>query len=79
AVVVSDVSLEIRPGEFIGLVGESGSGKSTLVRAILGLLPVSEGRIAIGGRSWTDLRGRERRAVRSTLQTVFQDPHGAFD
>lgn len=44
-VIIKDVSLIIEPGEIIGLVGPNGGGKSTLVKAILGLVPTSAGKI----------------------------------
>ncbi|HZU94971.1 MAG TPA: ATP-binding cassette domain-containing protein, partial [Microbacterium sp.] len=44
------VSLDIRPGETVGLVGESGSGKTTLGRAVLGLAPVTGGSVKYDGR-----------------------------
>ena len=44
------VSVDIRPGETVGLVGESGSGKTTLGRAVLGLAPVTGGSIKFKGR-----------------------------
>jgi ATP-binding cassette subfamily B protein RaxB len=49
--VLKDVSLHVAEGESIAVVGPSGCGKTTLVRAILGLLPPSEGEILIGGVS----------------------------
>lgn len=42
--VLSDVSLEIRQGDFVGLVGQNGSGKTTLLRVLLGLVKPTEGR-----------------------------------
>src|ERR1700754_4350381 len=43
-------SVDIEPGEFVSVVGPSGCGKSTLMRMVAGLLPVSRGRISVGGR-----------------------------
>lgn len=47
--IIKDLSLDIKPGEFIGLVGRNGCGKSTLVRIIAGIL-VAEGRVQVGGQ-----------------------------
>ncbi|WOF24283.1 ATP-binding cassette domain-containing protein [Microbacterium betulae] len=73
------VSLDIRPGECVGLVGESGSGKTTLGRAVLGLAPVTEGTIAYDGADISHLRRRERRALSSEIQVVFQDPYSSLN
>lgn len=77
--VLHQVSIDIAPGECLGLVGESGSGKSTLGNAILGLVPTASGRIVFDGRDITHLRGSERRALSSDIQVVFQDPYGSLD
>ncbi len=45
--ILSDVSFEIREGEFIGMLGANGSGKTTLMRALLGVLPTSGGTIRV--------------------------------
>lgn len=73
------VSLDILPGETVGLVGESGSGKTTLGRAVLGLAPVSGGSITFDGRDISHLSRRERRAVAKDIQVVFQDPYSSLN
>lgn len=45
-----DVSLDVSPGEFVAILGPNGAGKSTLIKAILGLVPLSEGAISVFGR-----------------------------
>ena len=49
--VLKDVSLAIRPGEFIGVLGPNGAGKTTLMRAILGLCPPSAGTLRVFGHA----------------------------
>ena len=73
------VSLDIRPGETVGLVGESGSGKTTLGRALLGLAPVTEGRVTYDGRDISHLNRRDRRSLSSEIQVVFQDPYSSLN
>ncbi len=73
------VSLDIRPGETMGLVGESGSGKTTLGRAVLGLAPVTEGSIRYAGRDIGHLGRRPRRALADQIQVVFQDPYSSLN
>ena len=76
---VKDVSLEIGPGETLGLVGESGSGKSTTGLAILRLIASASGTIRLGG---TDVRAAGRgdlKALRSRMQMVFQDPYSSLN
>ena len=73
------VSVEIAPGETLGLVGESGSGKTTLGRAVLGLAPVTDGTISYDGQDISHLRRRDRRALSSEIQVVFQDPYSSLN
>jgi oligopeptide/dipeptide ABC transporter ATP-binding protein len=76
---LSEVNLELRAGEALGIVGESGSGKSTLARAVLRLLEASSGRVVWMGRDLASLRAAQLRAQRRDLQLIFQDPLGSLD
>ncbi|MGH1502733.1 MAG: ATP-binding cassette domain-containing protein [Acidimicrobiales bacterium] len=77
--VLHGVSLDVRPGETVGLVGESGSGKTTLGRAVLGLAPVTAGTITLDGRDITHASRKERRGLSSEVQVVFQDPYSSLN
>jgi len=77
--VIDDVSIEIGAGETLGLVGESGSGKTTIGRAILGLAPVTSGRIVFDGTDISGLRRRERRDRAQGVQAIFQDPYSSLN
>jgi phosphonate transport system ATP-binding protein len=70
-VAISDVSLEIRPGSFVGVIGRSGAGKSSLLRMINRLIDPSEGRIIFGDTDVTGLRGRALREWRSRAAMIF--------
>jgi len=76
---VTDFSLEIFPGEIVGLVGESGSGKTTVGRAAIGLLPAVEGKIEIVGRDITRPTSKELREIRRFTGIVFQDPGSSLN
>jgi ABC-type glutathione transport system ATPase component len=77
--VLKGISLNIRPGETLGLVGESGSGKTTVGRAVLGLAPVTGGSIRLGGVELTTLSTKERRRTAQDVQVVFQDPYSSLN
>ena len=76
---VDGVSLVVRKGETVGLVGESGSGKSTLARVATRLLDPTHGRVEIGGKDVTKVRGRRLRPIRRRIQMVFQDPQASLN
>ncbi|MGW6196658.1 ABC transporter ATP-binding protein [Kribbella sp. NPDC055110] len=76
---VDGVNLVVRKGETLGLVGESGSGKSTLARVATRLLDPTQGRVEIGGKDVTTLKGRRLRPIRRRIQMVFQDPQASLN
>ena len=70
---VRDMSLEIQPGEFLGIIGHTGSGKSTLIQHLNGLLKPTEGHIYLNGQDiWAD--PKKIRQVRFQVGLVFQYP-----
>ena len=71
---VRGVSLDIAPGEALGLVGESGSGKSTLGRALIQLITASGGSVQFEGQELMGLGPSRMRLLRRDMQMVFQDP-----
>jgi oligopeptide transport system ATP-binding protein len=76
---VDGVTFSLERGETLGLVGESGCGKSTTARAIVGLVPVTEGSVRFEGREIAGLSSRAMRSIRPRLQMVFQDPYASLD
>ena len=73
---VDGVTLDVKPGECLGLVGESGCGKSTLALAIMGLVRPTHGRVVLNGH---ELSARERMLTARTVQMVFQDPYASLN
>ncbi len=70
---VSDVSLSVNKGEFIGIIGHTGSGKSTLVQMLNGLIKPTEGQVILEGEDiWK--KPKEIRKVRFRVGMVFQYP-----
>jgi oligopeptide/dipeptide ABC transporter ATP-binding protein len=76
---VEAVSLQILPGETLGVVGESGCGKTTLGRLILRLLDATSGEVYFRGRNLGELEARELRNLRRRMQIVFQDPYSSLN
>ncbi|MDR2516616.1 MAG: ATP-binding cassette domain-containing protein [Spirochaetaceae bacterium] len=76
---VDGVSLDIMAGETFGLVGESGCGKSTFGRALIGLFPLTSGRVVFDGADLALLRSRRLKDFRARMQIVFQDPGSALN
>ena len=74
----SGVSLRIERGAAVGLVGESGSGKTTVGRAIMGLAPITAGRVRVCGVDVAAARGKQRAELRRRVQMIFQDPAGSL-
>lgn len=76
---VQHASIVAEPGRFVAIVGESGSGKSTLARMLLGLIPTSEGSIALDGVPLASMSRAERKHFRTSVQAVLQDPAGSLN
>jgi oligopeptide transport system ATP-binding protein len=76
---VDGVSLDIRPGDTLGLVGESGCGKSTLGRLILRLEEPTGGDVLFHGESILGYGKEKMRALRQQMQIIFQDPFSSLN
>ena len=68
-----NLDLDVRQGEILGLIGGSGTGKSVLLRAILGILPMREGRVTIMGVDMGKASTVEKNRVRNNWGVLFQD------
>ena len=74
---VSEVSLELKPGELLGVIGPNGSGKSTLLRLLAGILPAQEGSIMLDGQPLAASRMVEK-ATRIAFLPQLLQPAFAF-
>jgi peptide/nickel transport system ATP-binding protein len=76
---VDGVDLTVHAGETLAVVGESGCGKTTLGKAILSLIPATQGSVVFAGNNLIKMRQRDLLKFRGDLQIVFQDPFAALD
>jgi oligopeptide transport system ATP-binding protein len=76
---VDGVTLDVLPGETVGLVGESGCGKSTLGRLLLRLYEPTGGHIYFEDTDITELSQSELRPFRRRMQIIFQDPYSSLN
>jgi peptide/nickel transport system ATP-binding protein len=76
---VEDISFTLNGGETLALVGESGCGKSTAGRSILRLINPTSGTVRFAGADITRLEGPALKAIRPSMQMIFQDPYASLD
>ncbi len=76
---IDNVSLTLFEGETLGIVGESGSGKSTLGRCLVRLIEPDAGTVRLAGTDMSHLKGEPLRAMRKTIQMIFQDPYASLN
>lgn len=71
--ILKDIDLTVHPGEFVFLIGRTGSGKSTLLKSLYGEIPVTEGKVQVGGFELNGLKESKIPYLRRELGIVFQD------
>ena len=70
---ITDVSFEIKKGEFVFITGPSGAGKSTILKLILGELTPDSGTVTVDGIDLKNLKSKDVPFFRQKIGTVFQD------
>ena len=73
------VSFDLEKGKTLGIVGESGSGKSTISRLVLGLTPITSGKVYFGHDEISGLSRQQFRPYRRQMQMIFQDPYSSLN
>jgi oligopeptide transport system ATP-binding protein len=76
---LDNVDIAVRPGETLGIVGESGSGKSTLARCIVRLYEPDSGSVVFDGADVLAAGPGELRALRRSIQMIYQDPYSSLN
>ena len=75
--ILKDISLEVRSGEILALLGESGCGKSSLLKAMLGLYPLSKGKIFFQGKEIQNLPSHKRGITEGSKDRAKEKSGGA--
>ena len=76
---VDGISMDLYPGEVLGLVGESGCGKSTFSRTLMQIIPPTSGRVEFMGQNLVGMSRAQLQAQRRNFQMIFQDPHACLN
>jgi oligopeptide transport system ATP-binding protein len=76
---VDGINFDIQRGETLGLVGESGCGKTTAGRTILGLYPITAGKVLISGISLEEATKEQMKLFRRKAAMIFQDPYASLN
>ncbi|MEO0869397.1 MAG: ABC transporter ATP-binding protein, partial [Cyanobacteria bacterium J06642_11] len=76
---VDGITVDLHPGEVLGLVGESGCGKSTFSRTLMQIIPPTSGRVEFMGQNLVGLSRTELQRQRRNFQMIFQDPHACLN
>lgn len=71
--ILKNIDLTVHPGEFVFLIGRTGAGKSTLLKSLYGEIPVTEGKVQVGGFELNGLKESKISYLRRELGIVFQD------
>lgn len=77
--VLGGVSLELAPGDAVGLIGRSGVGKSTLIEILAGSTEPDRGSVTYDGRRLAKPSRRDKKSLRARVRVVHQNGHGAAD